>query len=278
MRSIYHDKATGDSILQKSFCAYMDILGFSDKILRNDLDFFNSYLDVLHEELKYLEDMHDLSGKNEFKNFELKIFTDNFVFGHPWYDEYGESELGNIFDVLSHIQFTFTKSNIFIRGAVSLSDLFMDSNVVLGPGIIESYKLESEKAIYPRIILSEQVSSVVNKHIGFYADKQGSLQNEEYLIDFDGYYFINYLLVLLRDRERNQEFVVKELSLHKTVIVENLEATKDAFRVFEKYAWVANYHNYFCDTFLLVEYPDIVLSDVKIAEELYSRDISRIVE
>jgi hypothetical protein len=190
MAKVYQDES-GQLLFRRSFCAYIDILGFSEKINSNDLVFFNSYLKVLHEELDYIERLHDLSGRDGFKSFELKIFTDNFVFGHPWFDESGESELGNIFEVLSHIQFTFAKANIFFRGAVSMSDLFMDENIVLGPAVIESYKLETEKAIYPRIILSEDVVKIVGMHIGYYGGHSSAPQNKEYLVDIDGYHFLN---------------------------------------------------------------------------------------
>src|ERR1039458_2608274 len=156
MRVLYKDK-DGSLLFRKSFCAYIDILGFSEKVIENDLEFFKLYLNTLKDELLHIEDIHDLSGKQGFKSFELKIFTDNFVFGHPWFDRYGESELGDIFEILSHIQLTFVKSNIFVRGAISMSDLYMDENIVLGPAIIESYNLESEKSIYPRIILSKDI-------------------------------------------------------------------------------------------------------------------------
>ena len=195
MREIYKGE-NGNLLFRRSFCAYIDILGFSQKIVNNDLSFFSSYLTTLKEELKHIENMHDLSGKEGLKSFELKIFTDNFVFGHPWYDRYGESELGNIFEVLSHIQYTFIKSKIFVRGAVSVSDLYMDENIVLGPALIESYNLETKKAIYPRIILSDDVVEIVKEHINYYSDRKHSPQNKEYLLDIDGIHFINYLFIL----------------------------------------------------------------------------------
>ncbi len=276
MRPIYKDK-DGNLLFRKSFCAYLDILGFSEKIISNDLTFFNKYLNTLDKELQHVENMHDLSGKDGFKSFELKIFTDNFVFGHPWYDEFGESELGNIFDVLSHIQLTFAKSNIFVRGAVSMSDLFMDENIVLGPAIIESYKLESEKAIYPRIILSNDVVDIVKKHIKYYAEHSSSPQSKEYLIDIDGYYFINYLFTLFYDNDYPEEIIVSELIQHKDAVVVNLKIFADNFKLFDKYSWSAKYHNYFCDNFFVPRFPHIDLDKIKIDESIYQKAIRRLV-
>jgi hypothetical protein len=276
MRELYKGK-NGDLLFRKSFCAYIDILGFSEKIKENDLTFFSSYLNTLEKELQHIEDTHDLSGQKGFKSFELKIFTDNFIFGHPWFDTYGESELGNIFEALSHIQFTFVKSNIFIRGAISVSDLYMDENIVLGPALIESYKLESEKALNPRIILSSDVREIVKKHINYYADHNSSPQSKEYLVDIDGYSFINYLFILFYDGYPPEKITVEELILHKDPIVLNLNLHRNNFKLFDKYSWVANYHNFFCDNYVLPSYPNVDLVKIKIDENLYKKNITKIV-
>lgn len=265
----------GKLLFKKSFCAYIDILGFSEKIVGNDLAFFSLYLDTLKTELEHIEDVHDLSGKQGFKNFELKIFTDNFVFGHPWFDQFGESELGNIFEVLSHIQFTFAKANIFIRGAISISDLYMDENIVLGPALIESYKLESEKAVNPRILLSKEVVTIVKEHINYYSEHDSSPQSKEYLIDIDGYHFVNYLSILFYDYNYPEHIIVSELIKHKDPIILNLNLHKSNFKLFDKYSWTANYHNYFCDNFVLKKFPNIKSDEIKISKNLYEKTITR---
>jgi|ERR1035437_1150198 hypothetical protein len=275
MNVLYKDE-DGSLLFRKSFCAYIDILGFSEKIINNDLEFFNLYLNTLKQELLYIEDEHDLSGKEGYKRFELKIFTDNFVFGQPWFDRYGESELGTIFEVLSHIQLTFVKSNIFVRGAISMSQLYMDENIVLGPAIIESYNLETEKSIYPRIILSKDVVKIVNEHINYYADHSFSPQSKEYLIDIDGYHFLNYLFILFYDMIYTDEQVINEIMLHRKAIIENLRLYKDNFKLFDKYSWCANYHNYFCENFVKLNIPEINLDSIKIADSLFAKTIKKL--
>lgn len=276
MKELYKSN-NGDLLFRKSFCAYIDILGFSEKIVNNDLTFFSAYLNTLQKELQHIEVTHDLSGKGGYKKFELKIFTDNFVFGHPWFDQFGETELGNIFEVLSHIQFTFIKSNIFIRGAISMSDLYMDENIVLGPAIIESYKLESEKSISPRIILSKEVEDIVKKHINYYSEHNSSPQSKEYLIDVDGYCFINYLFILFYDKNIPENKLVDEMTKHKDPVILNLNLYKDDFKLFEKYSWTAAYHNYFCDTFIANRFPTIKLDKIKIDDDQYKKTITKIV-
>lgn len=276
MKEIYKSNK-GDLLFRQSFCAYVDVLGFSEKIKQNDLIYFNKYLQILNDELKHIEQTHDLSGKGGLKSFELKIFTDNFVFGHPWFDQFGESELGNIFEVLSHIQFTFAKSDIFIRGAITMSDLYMDENIVLGPALVDAYTLESKKAVSPRIILSDGVVEVVDKHVRYYADQMSSPQYHQYLIDLDGTYFVNYLFILFYDATPSNAKLTEELNAHKAPIIQNLIIHKNNFKLFEKYAWLASYHNYFCEKFVKIQYPEIDITSVNISDSLYKKVIERVV-
>lgn len=261
---------------RKSYCGYLDILGFSEKIMKNDIPFFNKYLKTLNTELIHIHKNHDLHNVKGLKSFELKVFTDNFVFGLPWVDRFGESELGEIFEVLAHIQLTFIKSDVYIRGAISLSELFMNENIVLGPALIEAYKLESEKAIYPRIILSQNMVKVIEEHMGYYADHKTSPQNQTFLIDVDGFYFINYLFILFFDNQYSDIQIKKELLEHKKSIIRNLEKFKNNFKLFDKYSWSAKYHNYFCDNYYAVEFPKRKIENIKIEESLISKTIRTI--
>lgn len=273
--SIYQDEV-GRKLLQQSYCAYLDILGFSNKIQDNDIPFFNKYLETLNTELKHIDDNHDLSGNQGFKKFELKIFTDNFVFGYPWFEESGESEIGSVFDILGHMQFMFAISNIFIRGALSISHLYMDTNIVIGPAIIETYQLEKNKSIYPRIIFSDKVIEVIKSHLRFYGDPKESPQNFDVLIDFDGNYFLNYLYLVIEHFRHDKEKIVEYLLKHKNVIEKNLLEYKDDFKIFDKYSWVAQYHNYFCEQFLK-EHDIADIDRIIIDHDVFAKSIKRIV-
>lgn len=54
MQEIYKNKKA-EWLFRLSFWAYLDILGFSQKIAENDLNYFSKYLTILEEELKHVE-------------------------------------------------------------------------------------------------------------------------------------------------------------------------------------------------------------------------------
>jgi len=51
--------------------------------------------------------------------------------------------------------------------------------------------------------------------------------------------------ILIAEKEIGPDF--EALQKHKEVIETNLERYKNRPSIWSKYAWVANYHNFFCD-------------------------------
>lgn len=41
----------------------------------------------------------------------------------------------------------------FIRGGMTIGDIFIDDSMVFGPAIVQAHTLETEFAIYPRIVI-----------------------------------------------------------------------------------------------------------------------------
>lgn len=245
--------SSGKKLIRKSFCAFADVLGYTQLTYekfkdKSDLGVFNRYLKVIDD----LMEMINEAQKNSFSDgniFEVKIFTDNLLIAHPWYDRFGEAELWEVTKWLSKFQFDLALEGLFTRGAITLGDLYVDENSVIGPAVIDAYKLETQSAVVPRIILSKEISEIVcNEYLNYYAEPEHSPQNRNFVKDSDGQLFINYLIrALVYDDE---EKGLPDLLIHKDRVVDGLRQHNRNPRVFEKYVWVATYHNWFCENFL----------------------------
>jgi hypothetical protein len=66
-----------------------------------------------------------------------------------------------LFIILQRLQIyiynCMNEKKILVRGGISNKFTLIDSQFAVGEGIIEAYQLESKKATYPRIILSEDI-------------------------------------------------------------------------------------------------------------------------
>lgn len=196
----------------------------------------NSFVDLPHNK----DDFYD---KDSYK---VKIITDNIVIGYPVLFDDAESELGRIFFSLAFFQLSMVNQGFFLRGAISIDNLYIDEHIVYGKGLIDSYLGESQKARDPRIILTETASLAVKQHIEYYAQPSFAPQTRDIFLDSDGQYFLNYLdsiLVAVPEREPYLE----EIQKHKQVIEQKLQEYRNQPLLWSKYAWTANYHNFFCD-------------------------------
>ena len=81
---------------------------------------------------------------------------------------------------------------MLIRGSITIGDLIHDEHILMGPTMIEAYKMESEVALYPRIIVSDMAKQVWDKctHI---LQVDNAPDNQFVLKDTDSQWYIDCL-------------------------------------------------------------------------------------
>lgn len=156
------------------YTAFIDLLGFSNYVHENIntakeskiiFDYFNSMEEKFTE---YYENDILLMGSAKYKaNFTM--LSDAVVITlkpqilpltNPNYE--GQSAGGLylltqlIFDIA---EYSIKQFGLPIRGGISIKKTFWDNKMLVGKGLIEAYKLESESAIYPRILISDELAS-----------------------------------------------------------------------------------------------------------------------
>lgn len=224
----------GEPSLKRSIIAFIDIMGFKNLIASGDAQ----------ENLKNIYSTY-LKKINEIKDSVtiVKSFSDNILIVYP---EVSEGALGNSFFVeLADFQSELLKHGIIIRGAITIGDIHVGEDIIFGSGLVEAYKLESEKAIVSRIVLSQEVVKLCEEYDGYYADE--SPFSRVLLKDADGCTFLNYLHNPYVGGEEYRKTVKDYLEIHREVILSRLEEFSSNIRIFDKYSWLGNYHNTFCE-------------------------------
>lgn len=136
----------------------MDVLGFSELVYNKDRSRIESYFSYIESDLnKHL-------SKNKFNYL---VISDSIVISAKKTKE----NLSELVFLVSKIQYQLILKGILVRGAISFGKLYINksSNIIVGPGLINAYRLESS-AKYPRIILDRQI-------IQSYLIRQKSLWN-----------------------------------------------------------------------------------------------------
>lgn len=278
----------GQPKLKSSVVAFVDILGYKDLTRKAHEDGKSSELLIrLHQTLlnayHHLDECHE-DGEKIFQidippfnkdNYKISTFTDNIVIGYPIRKD-AEMELWSIFSKLACFQLEMANQGFFIRGAITIGDVYIDELTVFGEGLINSYAGEAKDAINPRIILTksaqDKVIKSVEKHYLDGPEASYSFESShmrDLYKDEDGRFFLNYLSSITIG-DYNDQFI-ELLEMHKIIVKEKFAEYRNQ-PCFTKYVWSANYHNFFCDQYSEFDECKIDLS------ELQMQQFSRIYE
>lgn len=243
---------------KESIVAFIDILGFKQEILdcNNDStkleEKYNIYINKLKSAEYFIVNKNHINNSN--RNY-ISFSDSNIIYWELKHPE-SDNEIGGTISDLCKYQYQLALEGIFVRGGISRGLNYMEDNIIFGESIIKSHDLESKEAIYPRIILDNSLNNILQK----FAEKttnDNEFWKQSLLKDYDGYYFINYLNELLDldkfcnspeiKKELSKDPVIENLKIHKLHIEKNLNKYNLDNKIYSKFIWVAQYHNWFCN-------------------------------
>jgi hypothetical protein len=253
LRNPYHDK-DGAPQIQQSIVAYLDILGFSEEMREHSragtqrvhLEQLRQALSKARQPFRTTDYYAERFGSSEAP-YKLKVFTDNVVLGIPIWED-GESDLGQMISLVGEYQLILALHGFFVRGGISVGELYMDEDVVYGNGLLEAHQAEVSLARDPRIVLDQRAMEMVHQHLTYYGLVEDAPHNNELAVDSDGQMFINYLVSPL-DGSPPDENYLKQVELHRDLVCSRLAKYQDQPLIWSKYAWAATYHNVVCSDF-----------------------------
>jgi len=181
------------------FVAFVDLLGFEQKVLRNTSS--EEVLSILIDSLKICSSFPSGGKKvsndgvsNRRISIQSRFFSDSVAF----FMKDSANDLSHLFLILRYLQDRLWEKNICMRGAITLGEMYWpkstEKGITIGNGLIDAYRMESDIAIYPRVIISDQLYEYIvreNAPSNPFAD-DGLLRG--YLLrDEAGIYYIDFL-------------------------------------------------------------------------------------
>jgi len=249
---------------QKCFVAYLDILGFKERVINSENN--REGISLLLDSLKICNIFDSRNkkatndtGKYRTINIQSRFFSDSLVF----FLEVNPDDLSHLFLIIRYLQDRLWEKELLIRGAVVYGDIYLpkgkeERNITLGPAIIKAYELESKVAIYPRVVIDKDLYDYIDaKSIKAYpfGGERDKLKN--YIRkDRDGIYFLDLLnknVIRKKDeylRKNNNIFSIvwdsdrenqydKILSAVDRCIENNIHSDDETIR--QKYEWLKTY-------------------------------------
>lgn len=235
--------------VKKHIILFLDILGYKNLIEScQDVKMENKYLEKIYAlmaELSNYVEKHNkivdaLGNDLKLSRFKYLIFSDNILFFAPYENEVDMTNLYmNLLYGLSEFLVQYTREDIFLRGAITKGNLYYDDGLhfIYGSGLVRAYQLESEVAVYPRVIIDECLnpSPILI----------GLAQDDEKIWYFD-YLNLGYSIMSKGGEEGIKKFLLC-LEDRQNAICYALQKYRFDNKIFLKYQWLATYYNKFCE-------------------------------
>ena len=132
---------------------FLDILGFADHIrdtIRKDGSDHEDHIKNIADAFEIVRYLLDIDKPEEREGKEVTQFSDSIVISFP-IDE--ESGVFNALLEILWVQINLVLRGMLCRGAVTKGKLIHTEKMLYGPAFINAYRLESNAALYPRVIL-----------------------------------------------------------------------------------------------------------------------------
>lgn len=232
--------------------AFIDILGFKEYI--NTLNTIEDKQDCLSL-LNFLQAQRSsfvdqkVYGEIKRPNLSVKIvktepevssFSDHCIFSIPTdlsCPEKFVKGFNGLIETLYNITLELLLNGFPIRGAISLDSAYHSGNLSVGKGINEAIELESNVAIYPRIVFSDTVINFFEQH-----RKERLIYYSVFKRDIDEVIFFDFFSFLRKGDVGGDYFNLLKI---REVIDKNMNKlkTKRQSKIFQKWAWLASYFN-----------------------------------
>ncbi len=148
---------------KKSFCAFLDILGFEELVQSNSAqskEKLEKYFGLIKYIQEYINEIDSKSG------ISILAISDSIVLSYEMTDndQDNRERFKNFLIAICIIQSTLATYDIWLRGAVTVGNISFnpEENFIVGEGYIKSFKLE-KIAKFPRVLID--ISLV--KELGF---------------------------------------------------------------------------------------------------------------
>jgi hypothetical protein len=158
------------SLFEDQIVLYLDFLGFADASVQLDDDLQRQLLALLQGIASLRSEFeakaeHREDGSSQYSvRPAVSTFSDHIVISYPFERiKTGDSSFGEIVvfhqieRYVSTIAAAALKIGFLIRGGVARGGLYHANGVVFGEAMVQAHRLESKAAIYPRIVVADEL-------------------------------------------------------------------------------------------------------------------------
>lgn len=209
-------------VYEKKIVAWFDVLGIREKIKADDNA--ENIIHIMKQLRAVVNEQCELLQKKDRLHY-LQIADGFMIVANV--DCHKE-----VCEILSKLQWLILwKLNMLARGAVTLGDVSVfeinEEKLIIGPAYVKAYQLESENAIFSRIILDKL----------FMKEFEDIKENTWIKEDMDGFFYLDFLEHTMQSENKNAANI-DEIFMKEGVV----DTIKEGYNhqsasVVQKYSW-----------------------------------------
>lgn len=250
--------------MQLCYVVFIDILGFKE-MAEQDIDkvilamrMLNIFAKKTYKNVNGKFFLQETCREEYSKELEPRVttFSDSIVISAK--EEY--YLLSDIIYSISDLQYQLLLKGIVIRGGIELGYIYQDEFMVFGDGLIEAYKLESEKAKFPRILIGNKALEQTVKR---YDDEFNQKIEDSVIYNYSeiekaniygNYYSSDAIGAIVKDEDVHYiDFLYDNLKIYflrdekvfnsvKKIIIDGMKHKEEKVR--KKYEWLIDEYNW----------------------------------
>lgn len=168
-------------------------------------------------------------------------FSDSLVLSFED-DEHGKDGLYRALMLLTK---DLSLRGFHLRGGVVKGKIYHTEGLIFGPALKQAYKLESETAVYPRVILDHTLA--VEWNVQQQTAHEAALGEHSWVLCTDSYFFFNFLPPFMGNSFLTSTDLWKnQLKPFRNMIIEKTQDRNCSEAIFAKYEWLAGYFDSVC--------------------------------
>lgn len=190
---------------ENKYVAFADILGFENLVNRttepNPEILLTNVLSALEipNEVQLEGIILGRVGDITEASHRLSTFSDCLAIS----TEASEKGLMNLLFHLRAIAFRLLKLGYLLRGGITKGPIYHENGKIVGPALVNAYKLEKNVAKYPRIIVDAEIAACARQ----WEQPLNTIFDRLTRDDDDGYCFVHYLWAVRMVADSEEGFV-----------------------------------------------------------------------
>ncbi len=238
-------EAKSNMISSQVICLYFDVLGFKERTRRAEraggAGGAGSYLLPLNSIMSsVVSRINERAGWTDPPSWHWRLFSDNVLVWHVIHSDDAMFELAGIMAQASWAQLELGAAGYFIRGGITLGQLYWDEHIVSGEPLFEAVEME-KAARFPRLLLSPALIERAAQDVESYTTPSEGPFIRDLWRSSDGLPFISFLNALSDEDElleRDKRRLHENFRIH---LARQTAASTGEAR--DKMMWLNSYHD-----------------------------------